>query len=68
MQKISWPGGCPILEKSLSCHTVHFRVFNDKGDEVKRMEFRHGGDYVAAHKEGSFELYGDRVLKLGTNM
>lgn len=44
------------------------RVFNDKGDEVKRMEFRHGGDYVAAHKEGSFELYGDRVLKLGTNM
>lgn len=44
------------------------RVFNDKGDEVKKMEFRHGGDYVAAHKEGSFELYGDRVLKLGTNM
>lgn len=43
-------------------------MFNDKGDEVKKMEFRHGGDYVAAHKEGSFELYGDRVLKLGTNM
>ncbi|XP_076790331.1 protein OSCP1 isoform X4 [Arvicanthis niloticus] len=44
------------------------RVFNDKGEEVKRMEFQHGGDYVAALKEGSFELYGDRALKLGTNM
>ncbi|XP_028645986.1 protein OSCP1 [Grammomys surdaster] len=44
------------------------RVFNHKGEEVKRMEFQHGGNYVAARKEGSFELYGDRVLKLGTNM
>ncbi|XP_029419005.1 protein OSCP1 isoform X5 [Nannospalax galili] len=44
------------------------RMFNDKGQEVKKIEFKHGGDYVAAPKEGSFELYGDRVLKLGTNM
>lgn len=44
------------------------RVFSVKGKEVKKMKFRHGGDYVAAQKEGSFELYGDRVLKLGTNM
>ncbi|KAM5267278.1 protein OSCP1 isoform 1-T1 [Hipposideros larvatus] len=44
------------------------RMFNTKGDEVKRVEFQHGGNYVAATKEGSFELYGDRVLKLGTNM
>ncbi|KAM5320464.1 protein OSCP1 isoform 2-T2 [Glossophaga mutica] len=44
------------------------RMFNHKGEEVKRAEFRHGGTYVAAQKEGSFELYGDRVLKLGTNM
>ncbi|XP_045046775.2 protein OSCP1 isoform X3 [Desmodus rotundus] len=44
------------------------RMFNHKGEEVKRAEFRHGGNYVAALKEGSFELYGDRVLKLGTNM
>ena len=43
-------------------------MFNHKGEEVKRAEFRHGGNYVAALKEGSFELYGDRVLKLGTNM
>ncbi|XP_023489155.1 protein OSCP1 isoform X1 [Equus przewalskii] len=44
------------------------RMFNSKGEEVKTVEFKHGGNYVAAPKEGSFELYGDRVLKLGTNM
>lgn len=43
-------------------------MFNTKGEEVKRVEFQHSGNYVAATKEGSFELYGDRVLKLGTNM
>ncbi|XP_043317813.1 protein OSCP1 isoform X2 [Cervus canadensis] len=44
------------------------RTFNSKGEEVKKTEFKHGGSYVAALKEGSLELYGDRVLKLGTNM
>ncbi|XP_068822364.1 protein OSCP1 isoform X2 [Capricornis sumatraensis] len=44
------------------------RTFNNKGKEVKKTEFKHGGSYVAALKEGSLELYGDRVLKLGTNM
>ncbi|NXN91726.1 OSCP1 protein, partial [Rhinopomastus cyanomelas] len=44
------------------------RVFNHRGVEVKRMTFTSGGNYVAPHREGSFELYGDRVLKLGTNM
>ncbi|KAL0604798.1 Protein OSCP1 [Plecturocebus cupreus] len=44
------------------------RMFNNKGEEMKRIEFKHGGNYVRAPKEGSFELYGDRVLKLGTNM
>ncbi|XP_074236629.1 protein OSCP1 isoform X3 [Saimiri boliviensis] len=44
------------------------RMFNNNGEEVKRIEFKHGGNYVRAPKEGSFELYGDRVLKLGTNM
>ncbi|XP_055258180.1 protein OSCP1 isoform X3 [Moschus berezovskii] len=44
------------------------RTFNNKGEEVKKTEFKHGGSYVAAPKEGSLELYGDRVLKLGTNM
>ncbi|KAM4872418.1 protein OSCP1 isoform 3-T3 [Thomomys bottae] len=44
------------------------RMFNNKGEEVKKIEFKHGGNYVHASKEGSFELHGDRVLKLGTNM
>ncbi|XP_042534813.1 protein OSCP1 isoform X3 [Dipodomys spectabilis] len=44
------------------------RMFNNKGEEVKKTEFKHGGNYVPASKEGSFELHGDRVLKLGTNM
>ncbi|XP_029805513.1 protein OSCP1 isoform X2 [Suricata suricatta] len=44
------------------------RMFNNKGKEVKKVQFKHGGNYVMAPKEGSFELYGDRVLKLGTNM
>ncbi|XP_048950119.1 protein OSCP1 isoform X2 [Canis lupus baileyi] len=44
------------------------RMFNNKGKEVKKVEFKHGGHYVTAPKEGSFELCGDRVLKLGTNM
>ncbi|KAK2104282.1 Protein oscp1 [Saguinus oedipus] len=44
------------------------RMFKNKGEEVKRIEFKHGGNYVRAPKEVSFELYGDRVLKLGTNM
>ncbi|KAI5947067.1 protein OSCP1 isoform X4 [Manis javanica] len=44
------------------------RMFNNKGEEVKNVEFKHGGNYVTASKEGSFELYGDRGLKLGTNM
>ncbi|XP_040830147.1 protein OSCP1 isoform X1 [Ochotona curzoniae] len=44
------------------------RMFNHKGEEVKKIKFKHGGNYVPATKEGSFELHGDRVLKLGTNM
>ncbi|XP_006777349.1 PREDICTED: protein OSCP1 isoform X1 [Myotis davidii] len=44
------------------------RMFDNKGQEVRRVEFPHGGSYVTAPKEGSFEVYGDRVLKLGTNM
>ncbi|OXB77855.1 UNVERIFIED_CONTAM: hypothetical protein H355_000610 [Colinus virginianus] len=44
------------------------RMFNRNGDEVKRTEFTTGGNYVTPQREGSFELYGDRVLKLGTNM
>uniref|UniRef100_A0A8C3XVR4 Organic solute carrier partner 1 n=1 Tax=Chelydra serpentina TaxID=8475 RepID=A0A8C3XVR4_CHESE len=34
----------------------------------KRVEFTNGGSYISPQREGSFDLYGDRVLKLGTNM
>ncbi|NWV03434.1 OSCP1 protein, partial [Ptilonorhynchus violaceus] len=44
------------------------RIFNHKGVEVKRSEFTTAGNYVTPQREGSFELYGDRALKLGTNM
>ncbi|XP_015504485.1 protein OSCP1 isoform X5 [Parus major] len=44
------------------------RIFNHKGVEVRRTEFTTDGNYVTPQREGSFELYGDRVLRLGTNM
>lgn len=44
------------------------RMFSCSGEEVRRMQFRDGGDYCGALREGSFEMYGDRVIKLGTNM
>uniref|UniRef100_A0A2K6FWP7 Organic solute carrier partner 1 n=1 Tax=Propithecus coquereli TaxID=379532 RepID=A0A2K6FWP7_PROCO len=47
---------------------LHIRMFNKKGEEIRKIEFKHGGNYVAALREGSFELHGDRVLKLGNNM
>ncbi|XP_073418723.1 protein OSCP1 isoform X2 [Dendrobates tinctorius] len=44
------------------------RIFSFKGEEVKRAEFQNGGNYVSPLREGSYDLFGDRVLKLGTNM
>uniref|UniRef100_A0AAR2L8F4 Organic solute carrier partner 1 n=1 Tax=Pygocentrus nattereri TaxID=42514 RepID=A0AAR2L8F4_PYGNA len=44
------------------------RMFSCNGEEVKRTQFRDGGNYTSALREGSFELFGDRVIKLGTNM
>ncbi|XP_042297130.1 protein OSCP1 isoform X2 [Sceloporus undulatus] len=44
------------------------RLFNSKGDEIKRTKFTHGGNFVLPYREGSFELHGDRVIKLGTNI
>lgn len=44
------------------------RMFSCNGEETKRIQFRDGGNYTAALREGSFELFGDRVIKLGTNM
>ncbi|KAF7236277.1 Protein OSCP1, partial [Varanus komodoensis] len=44
------------------------RLFNSKGDEIRRTEFTSGGNYILPHREGSFELRGDRIIKLGTNI
>ncbi|XP_053563104.1 protein OSCP1 isoform X2 [Bombina bombina] len=44
------------------------RMFNHKGEEIKRIEFQNGGNYISPLRSGCYELYGDRVLKLGTNM
>ncbi|KAI3361226.1 hypothetical protein L3Q82_013423 [Scortum barcoo] len=44
------------------------RMFSCSGEEVARLKFNNGGNYTAALQEGSFEIFGDRVTKLGTNM
>uniref|UniRef100_A0A673FNC4 Organic solute carrier partner 1a n=1 Tax=Sinocyclocheilus rhinocerous TaxID=307959 RepID=A0A673FNC4_9TELE len=42
--------------------------FNAKGREVRRTRFPSGGSYTSAVHQGSFDLSGDRVTLLGTNM
>ncbi|XP_070619782.1 protein OSCP1 [Erythrolamprus reginae] len=44
------------------------RLFNTKGDEIQRTEFSSGGNYALPYREGSFDLHGDRVTRLGTNI
>ncbi|KAM6899709.1 protein OSCP1a [Xenentodon cancila] len=44
------------------------RIFNAKGRQVSRSEFPTGEHYTSAIREGSFELHGDRVVRLGLNM
>uniref|UniRef100_A0A8D3C7P9 Organic solute carrier partner 1 n=1 Tax=Scophthalmus maximus TaxID=52904 RepID=A0A8D3C7P9_SCOMX len=44
------------------------RMFSCAGEETNRLQFTNGGNYTAAVREGSFEIFGDRVTKLGTNM
>ncbi|XP_056270425.1 protein OSCP1a isoform X2 [Pseudoliparis swirei] len=44
------------------------RMFDRKGREVMRGEFPSGGSYTSPVREGCFELHGDRVIALGTNM
>ncbi|KAM6967755.1 protein OSCP1 isoform 2-T2 [Aplochiton taeniatus] len=44
------------------------RLFSCNGEEVKRQQFRNGGNYAGVLREGSFDMFGDRVIKLGTNM
>uniref|UniRef100_A0A667ZL91 Organic solute carrier partner 1 n=1 Tax=Myripristis murdjan TaxID=586833 RepID=A0A667ZL91_9TELE len=44
------------------------RIFSCTGEEVSRLQFSNGGNYTSALREGSLEMFGDRVIKLGTNM
>uniref|UniRef100_A0A7N8YIT0 Organic solute carrier partner 1a n=1 Tax=Mastacembelus armatus TaxID=205130 RepID=A0A7N8YIT0_9TELE len=44
------------------------RTFDRKGREVGRGEFPTGGSYSSSIREGSFELHGDRVIRLGLNV
>ncbi|XP_026206051.1 protein OSCP1a [Anabas testudineus] len=44
------------------------RTFDSKGREVTRSEFLTGGSYSSPIRQGSFELHGDRVIRLGTNV
>ncbi|XP_041811726.1 protein OSCP1a [Chelmon rostratus] len=44
------------------------RTFDIKAREVRRSEFPTGGSYTSPIREGSFELHGDRVIRLGMNM
>ncbi|KAK7139477.1 hypothetical protein R3I93_016572 [Phoxinus phoxinus] len=44
------------------------RWFNAKGREARRTRFPSGGSYTSAGRQGSFDLSGDRVTLLGTNM
>uniref|UniRef100_A0A3P8NQL7 Organic solute carrier partner 1a n=1 Tax=Astatotilapia calliptera TaxID=8154 RepID=A0A3P8NQL7_ASTCA len=44
------------------------RIFDCRGREVRRREFPSGGSYTSSIREGSFELHGNRVIRLGMNM
>ncbi|XP_066525755.1 protein OSCP1-like isoform X1 [Hoplias malabaricus] len=44
------------------------RWFNSRGREVRRREFPNEGCYCSPVKEGSFDISGERVTRLGTNM
>ncbi|XP_041069008.1 protein OSCP1 isoform X1 [Carcharodon carcharias] len=44
------------------------KMFNYDGEEVKRATFAASGSYTSVLTEGSFDLFGDRIIKLGTNM
>lgn len=44
------------------------RLFDRTGREVRRREFPTGGAYTSSIREGSLDLRGDRVTRLGTNM
>lgn len=61
---LSTGGPLPNGTESPGC----IRLFDEKGNQVKTTNFPSGGNYGNSVKQGSFELKGDRVTKLGTNM
>lgn len=44
------------------------RAFDRKGREVRRRQFPTGGSYSSPLRAGSFDLHGDRVIRLGLNI
>lgn len=44
------------------------RTFDRKGREVRRRGFPTGGSYSSSIRLGSFDLHGDRVIRLGLNI
>ena len=45
-----------------------FRYYNENGNEIKTLQFPPGGSYQPSQGEGSFDMKGNRITKLGTNM
>nr|XP_061789701.1 protein OSCP1-like isoform X2 [Nerophis lumbriciformis] len=44
------------------------RMYSCTGEETSTVLFNNAGNYAPAVCEGSFELFGDRITKLGNNM
>ena len=45
-----------------------FRYYDNKGKQSNVKDFKVDGKYQLADKQGSFELLGDRITRLGVNM
>lgn len=58
----------PQYSRVSSSASCFHRMFDSKGREVRRSEFPAGGSYSSPIREGSFDLRGDRVTRLGANM
>lgn len=53
----------------MSPSASHFeRMFDNHGREVRRREFPPAGAYTSSIREGSFDLRGHRVIRLGMNV
>lgn len=64
----AWKQSVLSVNNSLYFASGNSRMFSCTGEETTRLQFANGGNYTAALREGSFEMFGDRVTKLGTNM